>query len=373
MQVKFKLISLIAVIVLNACKKEHLVEKNSSIASIYKEVGLEYLTTVKSEDYNVLPLFAGIVQDKESIKILYAEEQNNQMVCKSCKYENGQKQTWDVPATIAYYNWSKIYLSIDGSLIVNGESTSIIEKGENDFSVMKKVIDENNSDQLLKINKKIIGYSFKGDDSEVSGYQGNLYNMASLQSDYNSDMTYNQKKLISDKMWNFDLQEFTNDNLLFTYTKGDLLYVSLLNSNFEKTIIDSKQLEGDYLRNGGSCDYSIQTGNDIYTIKNKKNPYFYFGYRGNYHSKCLYQLKDEKLVCVDDKLERTNLFAFNDQLYAKDSNYLELFNNGRFTKIDFGSNITILKIFGDEQGILLAVKRKDIIEANYFDLVRYQP
>lgn len=355
-----------------SCKKETKEVENQTIEGFYNVNGFEYITTIKKNNGIITPFFIGKVKDENKLKIVYSEKINTSNIFKSFILEDGRTKEWTVNSDEKYYSYSKPFLSLDGSFISNGEYFEEVENTENQFLYIDKSKGPFDLKLILKFDNKIIGRKSIHDGSEIINYNsGNGYKILNLK--YNNDINLNftSGKMFSEKMWNFAISEYTNSDLAFAYTKGNKLYFSLLNSEFDRMIIDSLTLKNGYNYYASGCDYGVYVGSEIKIIQNKENPYFTVGGReGKANNFSIFQLLNNKIIQIDSNVRYKELFAYNNSLYGFYDNILEKFDGKLWQKISLPSSITILNLFGSNEGVFLATRKKDDKNLDYFDIVR---
>jgi len=360
---------LIIVMLLFSCKKEKNAIENQSIEGFYHLNGLEYITTVKNDSGTVLPFFVGKIANENKLKIVYSEKMNGINIFKSFILDKGERKEWTVNSDEKYYGFfKKPFLSLDGSFISYGKYCSVFENKQNQFLYPNKY-------SVLKFNQKFIGIIEIGDNSEIiNNSSGNSLKILKILYNNDEKLNFNNEKIIKSKMWNYTIGEYSSSDIAFAYIIGDELYFSLLNSNFEETNIDNTIINSVHKIRVTGCDYDGFVGANIKIIKNKNNPFVFIGFKNKYiNNYQLYEIKNNEIKLVQTDLKFKELFAYNNVLYSYTPNTLEKFDGKIWQKIVLPSNVNILNIYGSNEGIFLASRKKEELKQNYFDIVRLNP
>ncbi len=349
-----------ALLLLTNCKK------NKAIPSPDPTRGLEYITSFTSQGNSneLKPAFIGKKPGEDSYKIIVSENASGTNTWHGYLFENNAKKEWPVNFNDNYHHlFSQPFLSNDGSLIGNGEYDFLIETQPNLFFTSHK------SMVVFKNNDILYATTPNTSDSEIDPYTytGKQFRNANLYFGFNQSAGFTTTKSFINKHWNYAIHP-SGDKLFFIYSKDEQLFATYLNNDLTIQKIDSIACRGYRYKSG--CDYGFEEGLEISVLRNGANPYILLS--DHYRNYKIFQLQNGQLLEIGSITGQAKLFAYENKLYNSYNNQLQVFDGNSFVTT-YLTDDTILGIYGSEEAILIATRKKENTAVNYFDICRYDP
>ena len=360
---KSQLLLALLVLPFFGCKKEaKITAPESAETKYYQQLGLKFIHSVHSESAEIIPCFIGKIPNQDAFKIIYQEKVGTKESGHAYILDKGQIRDWNYP----YFDATSFALDKKGNLKSGSTTYTIMETSEGDFTKLTNL-----SYNVFSFNNTLYATSFDYYNAEISNYPGKQFKNMNLMSYYAPSSIFGTFKSFSNKMWEYCIKEYEDNRVLFVYTKDNSVYVSLLNNKFEQTIVASKTSAVTFDR--GGCDNSYSVGKIINIINNGNNPFITLEDTrkgNNYYT--IFQWDNYTLNELCSFNKPAILFAYNDKIYNGVDNKLQLLEWNSFKDIEI-KGVTLLGIYGSEQGIFLAVRNKDNVNTNYIDFVQYLP
>ncbi len=349
-----------------SCKKE--VKQNSPIEGYEGNSNLIFKQKIKIEtDFDSL-VFVGKYNFNDYFKVIYLDKQNS---INSFYFKNDEFLEWNVKALEQFTEYTKFKLNENNNLIVLDEKNSIIESDFNVFNTLN--LDNGFKKDLMIYNSSIIYPKVDYDFSEFNKTHGdgNLFLNCKLEF-LNTITQIKTQKTLKPKTLSFDFESISNNNLLLAYTKTNQLYLSMFNLEFNEEILDSIIVNHRLSMLTGDCNSTIVEGVQLDIIYGEK--IFVTIGMPHWGSLQLYEYSNQKLKYLNSISNTMTMkfFTIDKKLFSIDKNKLYEFYENTRKEVVFSKNIEILGVYNNSKEIYLAVRPKNSMKKDFFDIVVYK-